>query len=221
MRNRRLALAGACVFGVLALACPGFASAQTGGIGDGGTGTSGPNGPSGQQAADSTYYPYWFGARDLRMGMAGEDVKTLNWLLRGLALGTPYDGSFRTQTDGAVRSFQSSVGVAGDGVVRQSTRKKLAARMLNQQASYYGPGFFGNQTACGQTLTKKTIGVAHRKLPCGTRVVFAYNGVWTRAKVIDRGPFIPGRKWDLTQRLAQRLGTMPVGIATVKAVVAP
>ena len=83
------------------------------------------------------------------------------------------------------------------------------------------PGFCGNTTACGQTLTKKTVGVAHKKLPCGTRVVFAYKGRWARAKVIDRGPYVAGRKWDLTERLARRLDTIPVGTATVKAVVAP
>ena len=148
-------------------------------------------------------------------------MKTLNWVLRGLALSTPYGGSFISQTDGAVRNFQASVGVASDGVVRQDTRKSLAYRMLGQEASYYGPGFFGNTTACGQTLTKKTVGVAHKKLPCGTRVVFAYQGRWARAKVIDRGPYFGGRTWDLTQRLAKRLGTVPAGTATVKAVVAP
>jgi rare lipoprotein A (peptidoglycan hydrolase) len=206
----------ACL-GALALLLLGAspASAQTGGVGGGGG--SGPTG----QTADTTYYPYWFGARDLQTGNNGEDVKTLNWVLRGLSLGTPLHGSFVSPTESAVRSFQSSVGVPTDGVVRASTRKKLAARMVSQEASYYGPGFYGNTTACGQTLTKKMVGVAHKKLPCGSRVVFAYKGRWARAKVIDRGPYIAGRTWDLTARLAKRLGTVSAGTATVKAVVAP
>jgi rare lipoprotein A (peptidoglycan hydrolase) len=204
----------ACALAVL-LAVPATASAQTGGVAGGGTGATG------QSAADTTYYDFWFGARDLRKGNNGEDVKTLNWLLRGLALGTPVHGSFIDSTESAVRTFQSSVGIASDGIVRTSTRKKIASRMLKQRASYYGPGFWGNTTACGQKLTKKMIGVAHKKLPCGTKVVFAYRGRWARAKVIDRGPYVGGRKWDLTQRLAKRLGTIPEGTATVKAVVAP
>ncbi|MBM3666352.1 MAG: hypothetical protein FJW90_02535 [Actinobacteria bacterium] len=217
MRQRALFRVGACALaGLVLLAGATAAAAQTGGVG---AGTS--EQPTGQPAADGTYYDYWFGARDLRLGMAGEDVKTLNWLLRGLALGTPFHGSFQSPTDGAVRDFQASVGVARDGVVRKSTRKKLAGRMQGQMASWYGPGFYGNRTACGQTLTRKTIGVAHKKLPCGSRVVFAYEGRWARAKVIDRGPFIAGRTWDLTARLAERLGTIPVGTAEVKAVVAP
>jgi rare lipoprotein A (peptidoglycan hydrolase) len=155
------------------------------------------------------------------LGNAGEDVKTLNWLLRGLALGTPYHGSFESSTQSAVKSFQSSAGVANDGVVRQGTRKRLAGRMGKQHASYYGPGFWGNTTACGQTLTRKMIGVAHKKLPCGTKVVFAYKGRWARAKVIDRGPYIGGRTWDLTQRLAKRLGTLSAGTANVRSVSLP
>jgi Lytic transglycolase/Putative peptidoglycan binding domain len=203
----------ACAGALATVLAAGTANAQTGGVGGGGGATG--------TAADGTYYDYWFGARDLQLGNAGEDVKTLNWVLRGLALGTPYSGTFVTQTDGAVRNFQASVGVPSDGVVRHSTRKKLSARMLTQNASYYGPGFFGNTTACGQTLVKRTIGVAHKKLPCGTRVVFAHEGRWARAKVIDRGPYIHGRKWDLTQRLAKRLGMIDEGTADLKAVVAP
>jgi hypothetical protein len=209
MRNRNLLCACVGTLAAMSLAFAGAASAQSGGIGAGGT----------TESADSTYYPYWLGARDLQIGMAGEDVMTLNWALRGLALGTPVDGAFQAPTDRAVRSFQSSAGVAANGVVGRATRKAIAARMLNQTASYYG--LFGNRTACGQTLTKRTIGVAHRKLPCGTRVVFAYNGRWARAKVIDRGPYISGRKWDLTQPLAKRLGLITAGIATVKAAAAP
>src|SRR6266511_113528 len=43
-------------------------------------------------------------------------------------------------------------------------------------ASYFGPGLFGNRTACGQTLTTALQGVAHRTLPCGTPVRLVYAG---------------------------------------------
>ena len=71
-------------------------------------------------------------------------------------------------------------------------------------ATWYGPGFWGNKTACGQTLRKKTLGVAHRKLPCGTRVNFLYKGRTITVRVIDRGPFGEA-DWDLTQRTARKL----------------
>jgi len=73
-------------------------------------------------------------------------------------------------------------------------------------ATWYGPGFFGRQTACGIALTETTVGVAHRKLPCGTQVQFAFGDRVIVAPVIDRGPFANDADWDLTQAAAQRLG---------------
>jgi len=73
-------------------------------------------------------------------------------------------------------------------------------------ASWYGPGFFGRRTACGTRLTRKTFGVAHRTLPCGTLVEIYHAGRTATVPVIDRGPFVAGRDWDLTQAAARRLG---------------
>ena len=71
--------------------------------------------------------------------------------------------------------------------------------------SWYGPGLYGNGTACGQTLTKTLVGVAHRTLPCGTLVTFRYKGVTLTVPVIDRGPFVRGRTWDLSNGACQKL----------------
>lgn len=65
-------------------------------------------------------------------------------------------------------------------------------------ASWYGPGLYGNSTACGGALTSGRLGVAHRWLPCGTRVTFRYRGRSVTVPVIDRGPYAAGREWDLT-----------------------
>lgn len=70
--------------------------------------------------------------------------------------------------------------------------------MRSAGATWYGPGLYGNQTACGQVLRPGTIGVAHRSLPCGTTVKFAYRGREIVTRVIDRGPFSEGNDWDLT-----------------------
>ena len=210
---------GRIVLGIVlvAVAAPGAAPAvaQTGG-----TQASGSPQPA-AASPDPTYYNVPFGYRDLSSGMNGSDVQTLNWVLRGLALGTGHDGAFGAVTDSAVRSVQTGAGLAASGVVNLDTRKAIAARMANQRASWYGPGFYGNRTACGQRLRKTSFGVAHKTLPCGTRVAFAYNGAWVRAKVIDRGPYIKGRAWDLTRPLARALGTIPAGTALVKVAVAP
>lgn len=69
------------------------------------------------------------------------------------------------------------------------------------EASWYGPGFYGSGTACGQTYTRTILGVAHRSLPCGTRVTFRNprNGRTITVRVIDRGPYVSGRMWDLSR----------------------
>ena len=65
-------------------------------------------------------------------------------------------------------------------------------------ASWYGPGFFGGRTACGQTYTPDLAGVAHPTLPCGTIVTLTHGGRAVTVPVIDRGPFVMGRSLDLS-----------------------
>ena len=74
--------------------------------------------------------------------------------------------------------------------------------------SWYGPGFYGKRTACGYAMTEGLIGVAHRTLPCGTRVTFRNpaNGRTITTRVVDRGPYVSGRQWDLTGGLCLALG---------------
>jgi rare lipoprotein A len=74
-------------------------------------------------------------------------------------------------------------------------------------ASSYGPGLFGNRTACGQTLTPSTRGVAHRSLPCGTRLQICYVAAHrcTYARVTDRGPYSGARVLDLTAQTTREL----------------
>ena len=201
------------VASVAALLCTaGVASAQSGG------GVAAPS-DGGGATTPSTYEYSGFGSRNLSKGMAGEDVKTLNWLMNSVAGDGPFDGYFNQPTDSLVRNFQNQAGISADGVVRKATRKKIASRMKNHLATWYGPGFWGNQTACGRKLKPATIGVAHKKLPCGTKVTFAYRGRWVRAKVIDRGPYHGAYKWDFTKKLAKRLGFLATGAGRVKAAV--
>jgi hypothetical protein len=67
-------------------------------------------------------------------------------------------------------------------------------------ASWYDDG---GATACG---FHAGMGVAHKSLPCGTKVTFHYNGRSVTAVVDDRGPFTGGREWDLNQNVAGALG---------------
>ena len=87
-------------------------------------------------------------------------------------------------------------------------------------ATWYGPGFYGHTTACGQKLTPKLVGLASRTLPCGTLVRISYGGHLLTAPVLDRGPYgHSGAVWDLTSGAARaleiketvRIGTQVVG----------
>jgi rare lipoprotein A len=72
-------------------------------------------------------------------------------------------------------------------------------------ASWYGPGLYGNPLGCGGTLYPGRIGVAHKTLPCGARLTLRRGNRTVRARVIDRGPYVGGREFDLTEATAQRL----------------
>ena len=72
-------------------------------------------------------------------------------------------------------------------------------------ASYYGPGLYGGALACGGSLSPGTMGVAHKTLPCGTKVTLRYHGRSVTVRVIDRGPYVAGRDYDLTAATKQRL----------------
>ncbi len=83
------------------------------------------------------------------------------------------------------------------------------------RATWYGPGFYGRQTACGQTMSHALLGVAHRTLPCGTPVAVYFRGRTVTVPVIDRGPFANHARYDLTSATAQAVGltgTSTVGV---------
>ena len=87
------------------------------------------------------------------------------------------------------------------------------------KATWYGPGFYGHTTACGQKLTRSLLGVAHRRLPCGTQVKLLYHGRSITVPVVDRGPFANGARLDLTSATAEQLdfsATDTVGALAVR-----
>ena len=69
----------------------------------------------------------------------------------------------------------------------------------------------GSRTSCGVRLRKSTIGLAHRTLPCGTRVEIIWKGRTLTVPVIDRGPYGPGLHYDLTIAAARILGYVREG----------
>jgi hypothetical protein len=122
----------------------------------------------------------------------------------------------RTQKDG---TFKVRWRAPGSGVymvkavalgTKHAKRGRSRAQRVNvyrpAAASYYGPGFYGNSTACGKTLTPSTMGVANKTLPCGSKVTLRYRGNTVTVPVIDRGPFAGNREYDLTTATKAKLG---------------
>jgi rare lipoprotein A len=92
---------------------------------------------------------------------------------------------------------------AGSTRLRKRIGRVNAFRVAN--ASWYGPGLYGNRLGCGGTLTASRLGVANKSLPCGARLTLRHGRRTVRVRVIDRGPYVAGREFDLTAATARRL----------------
>ena len=91
-------------------------------------------------------------------------------------------------------------------------------KVITGEASWYGPGFYGNLTANGEVYKPGTMTAAHRTLPFGTkvRITNLWNGRTAVIRINDRGPFIDQRVIDLGHDAASYLGLTASGIAQVK-----
>lgn len=108
----------------------------------------------------------------------------------------------------------------------------LPEKPIRTKVSWYGPGFHGQRTACGQIYNQNHLTAAHTALPCGTRVRFTdpNTGVSRILTINDRGPFtsesaekyrITGnskvleahhdREYDLSRKAGEDLGVIKHG----------
>jgi hypothetical protein len=62
------------------------------------------------------------------------------------------------------------------------------------------------RTTCRLILTGSALGVTHPALPCGAMIYLEYGGTEVLTEVIDTKLKEPGRQFELTEVLAQRLG---------------
>jgi rare lipoprotein A (peptidoglycan hydrolase) len=109
-------------------------------------------------------------------------------------------------------SARVRVRLAGSDAGRRLGRMNVYRRA---NASWYGPGLYGNHLACGGRLSDSVRGVAHKTLPCGTRVTLRKGDRIVRARVVDRGPFTAGREFDLTPAVKRALGFGSTGTVEV------
>jgi peptidoglycan lytic transglycosylase len=112
------------------------------------------------------------------------------------ALRAPRTGRFRVRASTEATSLARAARATMRGRVNVYRRAS---------ASWYGPGLYGNPLACGGTFGPGTLGVAHKTLPCGSRVTLRHSGHTVTVRVVDRGPFVAGREFDLTSATKQRL----------------
>jgi len=129
---------------------------------------------------------------------------------------TRHDGSYklawRPGSSGAIRVVTGGDRVAA-GTVRSAGRVSLI-RFRGALASRYDD--YGGPLACSNgTLGYDQIGVANKSLPCGTKVTIRYHGRTVVAPVIDRGPYVGNREFDLTGAAARALGFNGVGTIQV------
>jgi len=142
-------------------------------------------------------------------GQAGRAVSLQALVGRGwrtLALAhTGSRGRFRVSyTPRRLGSRLLRLHFTGDAYAR-SARRRLGRLNVYRLAgaSWYGGG---GGMACGGQLTSSTLGVANKTLPCGTLVTLHYGGNTVRVPVVDRGPYVAGREFDLTEATKRALG---------------
>jgi rare lipoprotein A len=87
---------------------------------------------------------------------------------------------------------------------------KPVGRWSTALAGVRSVGGLGKRTACGVILQADTNGVSHPVLPCGAKIFLRLDGKSVLTQVIDRGPYVPGRAFDLTEPLAAKLGLQGV-----------
>jgi rare lipoprotein A len=111
--------------------------------------------------------------------------------------------AFRPQQSGSARLR----------VLVDAARREIGRLNVYRHAavSWYGPGLYGNKLSCGGHLTPGTLGVAHKTLPCGTRVTLRRGDRVIRVRVVDRGPYVGGREFDLTSATRAKLHFGGVG----------
>jgi rare lipoprotein A len=86
------------------------------------------------------------------------------------------------------------------------------------KVSWYGNEFNGELTASGKIFNSNNLVAAHRKLPFGTKVkiININNNKSVIVTIIDRGPFIKSRDFDLSEAAFNSIANLNKGIINIK-----
>jgi rare lipoprotein A (peptidoglycan hydrolase) len=146
-----------------------------------------------------------------------------DWQPAATAIAAPddsFDAAWTTDHIGhfQLRAHLQTAGAGNTAAAAAALPTSEITVFRGARATWFGPGFYGRHTACGQVMTHRLLGVAHRTLPCGTKVALLYKGRTITVPVVDRGPFTNGASYDLSSATAQALGmTQTSRIGAVRA----
>ena len=155
------------------------------------------------------------------------DSKPWSWKVMIGLIGTMYlrkwlSGVLRVTLIGAMTiSGCTSENSGGQGKVTQQEKGSSATKPVHKEvgeASWYGPGFQGQETANGETFDQKEMTAAHPSLPMGTKakVTNLENGKKVEVRINDRGPYAENRVIDLSSAAANKLDMKEDGTTQVK-----
>lgn len=84
--------------------------------------------------------------------------------------------------------------------------------------SFYADFFEGRQTANGEIFSQQGFTCAHRTLPFGTLVALRSPATSETVvvRVNDRGPFIKGREFDVSEAVFEKLDNKEQGLAKIE-----
>jgi len=143
------------------------------------------------------------------MSVPGGALAVRKWLLgvSGFILFSALAISGCTDKDSDGQTSQQK-----DSASSKTVRKEVG------EASWYGPGFHGQETASGETYDQTEMTAAHPSLPMGTKakVTNLENNKKVEVIINDRGPYAEGRVIDLSRAAAKKLDMKEDGTAQVK-----
>jgi peptidoglycan lytic transglycosylase len=156
-------------------------------------------------------------SKDNWPGMADESWARHMRRSAAASLGNSCSGFARIVLIGALALSGCSSGQSVEQDKRVPVSTKPSHREVGE-ASWYGPGFQGHETANGEIFDQNKMTAAHPTLPMGTKaeVTNLENGEKVEVRINDRGPYVGDRAIDLSRAAAKELGMEKDGTTQVK-----
>jgi rare lipoprotein A len=165
------------------------------------------------QTREFSTFVFSRGIENLHLG-----VKTISSLaLLIFSLATP--GRSSIENHATIHTLGSTITSASTTCANSMPCSATANPLM--VASWYGKKFQGRLTANGEHFDKEKLTAAHRTLPLGTvvRLTVPSTGRSVVVRINDRGPWLKGRDFDLSEAAANVLGIHRKGIAALQATV--